>query len=171
MRIESHLPLDRRLPGGITAYSDDGTALFEPAPARGKADNGNAAKMGNPDRVTTLKGGDHPAGSYLVTRVQFGKLPAHSYGACFLGLVATKGDAYLAADNGRAGIGIHGGPLAADGSLRATEGCLRIRDDTAAQLGHLVQAELEAGRAVSYECLNIAPPAPDAALAVRGVTA
>ena len=82
--------------------------------------------------------GDHPFGTYRVTMLEPGKLPAHTYGPGFLLLDPVAGDALEGKEHGRAGLGIHGGAPLPDGTLRATDGCLRVRNDTAeALLAHV----------------------------------
>jgi hypothetical protein len=64
-----------------------------------------------------------------VVSMELDKQPSHSYGAAFLLLDPQSGDALSAKMLGRTGLGIHGGDLAPDGALRATEGCLRTTNE------------------------------------------
>jgi len=97
-------------------------------------------------------------GTYRCVAVNFAKWPPRSYGAAFILLDPQTGDAYLAKDNGRAGLAIHGGDPDQNGALRATEGCLRLYNDVALELGRLVDAEIKAGRDVPYACLHLVEP-------------
>lgn len=141
MRLHSKLPLNRWLPGVLTVEDDGGNVVLGPFPCRGKADNYDAEKHGNPDRYPTLPYGDHPYGSYRVAAVQADKQPARSYGPFFLLLDPVSGDAWKGRQNGRAGIAIHGGDPAPDptpwGPLRATDGCLRTENEAVTQIAKL----------------------------------
>src|SRR2546427_11222285 len=148
MRIVSNLPSDRLQTGSLTATNDAGVVILGPVPARGKADGQIAAAHANPDRDPERIDGDHPTGTYRVVRVEHDKSPTHSYGPRFLLLDPIDGDALIAKKNGRAGLAIHGGDSAPDGSLRATEGCLRVSNETALAVAGLVEPELAAGRTV-----------------------
>lgn len=125
MRLHSWLPLNRWQSGRIVVEHDDGVVVAGPWACRGKADSQAAAGHHNADRYPTLPYGDHPYGTYIVVAVEPNKQPAHSYGPCFLLLDPQTGDALKAKQNGRTGLGIHAGDPNDDGSLRATEGCLR----------------------------------------------
>ena len=155
MRIHSNLPGDRLKVGSLTVTDDAGTVQLGPVPARGKADSQLAAAHGNPDRDSEHVDGDHPTGTYRVVLVEHDKSPAHSYGPFFFLLDPLGGDALIAKENGRSGLAIHGGDPAGDGSLRATEGCLRVSNAAVTALSGLVEPELAAGRAVLYECSAI----------------
>jgi len=157
MKIHSSLPPDRLKAGSLIVTDDAGTVLWGPVAARGKADGQIAAAHGNPARDPERVDGDHPTGSYRVVRVEQDKSPAHSYGPFFFLLDPVDGDAEIAKRNGRTGLAIHGGDPTADGSLRATEGCLRITNAAATALAGFVKPELSAGRAVSYECTEAEP--------------
>ena len=156
MKIRSILPRDRMRAGTIDVVNDAGDVIFGPVAARGKADSQIAAAHGNPTRDPTHVDGDHPAGTYHVVHIQRDKPTPHSFGPFFLLLDPTGGDALIAKKNGRAGLAIHGGDPAADGSLRATEGCLRVTNAASVSIGELVAAELAAGRPVIYECSEFA---------------
>jgi L,D-transpeptidase catalytic domain len=146
---------DRWQAGSVTATDDSGTLIFGPASACGKADGQIASAHGNPARDPKRIDGDHPTGGYRVVRVEHNKPPAHSYGPFFFLLDPIEGDALVAKTNGRTGLAIHGGDPAPDGALRATEGCLRVSNETAAALVRLVEPELAAGRSVEYECTEV----------------
>ena len=152
MKLVSFLPGNRLVAGSLTVTDDTGAIVFGPVPVRGKADGQIAAAHGNPGRDPERIDGDHPTGRYRVVRVEKDKPPAHSYGPCFLLLDPVGGDALIAKQNGRSGLAIHGGDPAPDGSLRATEGCLRVSNATATVLAGFIDPELAAERAVEYEC-------------------
>jgi hypothetical protein len=57
----------------------------------------------------------------------------------FLLLDAIEGNPFMVKRNGRAGPAIHGGDPAIDGSLRATEACLRMSNDVVTVRGNLVK--------------------------------
>ena len=155
MKIRSVLPRDRMRAGTIDVVNDAGDVIFGPVAARGKADSQIAAAHANPNRDPTRVDGDHPAGTYRVVHVERDKPTAHSFGPFFLLLDPTGGDALIAKTNNRTGLAIHGGDPAADGSLRATEGCLRVTNAAAVSIAGLVQPELAAGRPVIYECADL----------------
>lgn len=137
MIIRARLPMNRRLPGVLT-LEDDGTVLLGPYPCRGKADGAVAEFHGNAQRLPWIPYGDHPAGAYRVVLVQRDKPPHRTYGPFFILLDPVSGDAARAKMNGRTGIAIHGGDAVADGSLRATEGCLRTTNEAVTFLAALV---------------------------------
>lgn len=153
MKIHVELPRDRTKTGALWVLSDNGETLYGPRRCRGKADNAEAASHGNPSRDPTRPFGDHPSGAYRVVLIEDGKLPAHSYGHHFLLLDPTAGDALVAKRNGREGLALHDGDLNPDGSLRATEGCLRVDPDTSDAVVALLRPTL-ALAAVSYECVD-----------------
>ena len=76
----------------------------------------------------------------------------HSYGPYFIQLNPVSGDAWTARQNGRTGIGLHGGDLAADGSLRATYGCGRLDNDVLERLVALLRPQIDANTSIFYEC-------------------
>lgn len=129
-----------------------GELLFGPIRARGEADNQNAAKHDNIIEDPTRVGGDHPAGLYLVTQIVPFTPASPTYGPAFVRLDPLGGEALEAKLNGRTGIGIHGGDLGVNESLRATYGCLRLDNDAVEELLALVAKELTARREVLYEC-------------------
>lgn len=151
VRLEAVLPWNREAEGTILAY-DAAEAVVGPSRARGEADNTAAAAASNVQEDPRRAFGDHPFGLYRVVHVAWHPSPADSYGPAFLALDPIDGEALTAKQNGRAGLGIHGGRLGGGGILRATYGCLRVEDAVAEALGLLVTRELEAGRPVFYRC-------------------
>ena len=153
MKLWSELPEDRSQPGGIFYVVEGGKIALGPVPAFGEADNSAAKKAGNETEDPTRPFGDHPWGLYRVMGVRDKPEPARSYGPAFLPLDPVHGEALAAEESGRTGLGIHGGDPAADGSLRVTHGCLRLRNADAAKLAALVQRKLKTPNAtVFYEC-------------------
>lgn len=92
--------------------------------ARGKADNGRAAREGNPARSSILPYGDAPLGDYADSTV----VKTHNVrlGHSWIPIVGISDDALKAAENGRTGLGIHAGRSDTDGNLVATYGCVRL---------------------------------------------
>ena len=133
MNLRSSLPLDR-WKSGVLVVEDNSKIVLGPFLCLGKADNAMAASHSNPSRINTLPFGDHPFGTYVIVGIQKDKQPTHSYGPYFLLLEPFSGDALVAKYNGRVGLAIHGGDLNANGSLRATEGCLRTTNDAVTQI-------------------------------------
>ena len=161
MRITAQLRRSRR--PGTNDWVGEGTIFAsEPdvAPARcyADADGAAAAAHGNPTEDPLRAFGDHPVGLYLVIAVRWSTTESErqKYGPVRLRLDPLAGDALKAKRNGRDGLCIHGGPLAADGRLRATNGCLRTDDETAIALAKAVERELHAERSVGYACEEIA---------------
>lgn len=152
MKLRSLLPRNRELPGDFWIDGSDGTCIFGPVRCRGEADNSGAAAHGNVIEDPTKSYGDHPSGLYRIAKVVWDPTPPRSYGPCFMLLDPKDGEALKAKQNGRSGIGIHGGDLAGDGTLRVTFGCLRLDNDDAAAVGHLVEEGLAIGP-IDYECL------------------
>ncbi len=158
MKIYSRLPKDREQPGIVWWVKRSGVAdgareiIVGPYRARGEADNSGAAAHGNVQEDPARAYGDHPSGYYRVNRVADDPQPPRSYGPFFLGLDPVDGEALQAKRNGRVGLGIHGGDLGPEQILRPTFGCLRVDNQTIIDLAQDVQAELQAGRQVLYEC-------------------
>jgi hypothetical protein len=118
----------------------DGEPIFT-CPVRGKADSQRAKNRDNRYRDPKLPWGDTPAGLYKPAEWVSFVQPHKSFGTGFLPLVGASGDALKAVENGRTGLGLHGGAgecLELPGKLylKATYGCLRVRDS---DLNHLMQ--------------------------------
>lgn len=126
MFINVFLPRDRTRPGYLHLFDSDGERLLAEVPCRGKADNQQAAKNGNPTRNPTRPYGDTPAGVYMPSRVTRYDPPHKTFGKYAILLEGEAGDALKARENGRSGLAIHGGR--GDGRLIATYGCIRVRD-------------------------------------------
>lgn len=129
---------------------------MKPARCYADADSADAAAHDNPTEDATRPFGDHPFGEYRVVDVRWTvtERDRRRYGPVRLVLDPIAGDALKAKENGRAGLAIHGGPTR-DGALRATNGCLRVDDDTAEALASAASTALRAGRLVTYVCEEI----------------
>ncbi len=154
MKLLATLPANRSLVGTLVILGGDADqdVVAGPFRCRGKADGQIAARNGNPSRDPLRPFGDHPDGVSRVIAVQRDKPPARAYGPAFVLLSPVGGPAYQARLNGREGLALHGGALNEDGTLRSTEGCLRLDHDSATRVADLLDAERTAGREVFYEC-------------------
>lgn len=138
MMLRALLPRNRWNSGRLWVETSAGAILAGPWPCRGKADGQIALLHGNPSRDPTKPYGDHPTGTYKVSALIHNKPPVRSYGPCFILLDPVGGEALMAEEAQRLGLAIHGGDLTAEGTLRATEGCLRVTNTTATILAGLV---------------------------------
>lgn len=151
MKLLARLPLDREAEGEFQVLADTGV-LLGPVRCRGEADNAGALTHGNVQEDPTKSHGDHPYGVYRCRTLVRDPHPARSYGPFFLSLAPVGGEALVAWQNGRRGLGIHGGDLGAGSTLRATYGCLRLDNETMETLARLVAPRLDAGEDLVYEC-------------------
>ena len=152
MKLVIRLPANRWLPGQAALIAGDGAELGS-WPCRGKADDklatlaGNAPS-GNPSRRDPRKrNGDTPAGAWQNCRTV--KRPSKlndRIGAAWIPLPhecaaddATRDLLDPERDGHRDGLAIHAGR--GDGELKATEGCVRMRDKDLAALLALVGEE------------------------------
>lgn len=146
--ISVELPADRSQLGTLRLLADDGTLVAGPFQAYGKADGGTAANHGNPSRNTVLPFGDTPLGTYSVPGLEgtgdsTGR-STHSYGPNgAIRLNPTSGDASTAAGLGRQYLLIHGGDLNASGSLRPTNGCIRLSNTDMVSLINAIAVEAQ----------------------------
>lgn len=142
MQIAITLPRDRRNLGRLRLF--DGNVERFACPCYAKADSIAAAGAGNPTRDPFRRNGDTPLGQYRGTMERKPMEPERSYGKWPpIRLNPIGGDALTAHNNGRRGLLIHGGHLSPHGTLRATNGCLRIEDRHANEiLARLKQAGL-----------------------------
>lgn len=135
-RIKIYLPADRRRKGVLRVFRGPTQEYMMDAPCLGKADNGRAAKAGNPDRDPALPYGDTPAGEYAPAKyVRFAE-PRPRIGEGWIPMTGISGQAGDAVRGGRTGLGIHAGR--GDGRLVPTYGCLRMLDRDMAWLAKLV---------------------------------
>ena len=75
----------------------------------------------------------------------------HTYGPYFLRLDPQTGEAFRAKQQGREGIGIHGGAAGPGNTLRATFGCLRLDSASIEVVAQLVEQEFIQQFIVLYE--------------------
>lgn len=164
MKLYAMLPPNREAEGVIWGV-EDGRVVFGPERSRGEADNTGAFKAGNVQEDPTRAFGDHPYGTYRITDVVRDPAPARSYGPAFLKLAPVSGQAWEARQNGRTGLGIHGGDPGPNDTLRPTFGCLRVTNEVAERLAGLVERQLAAIGECWYECVeqgtaaHVRPPA------------
>jgi hypothetical protein len=127
LRFHIFLPRDRYKPGRLHVFDATGRLIHSDVPVLGKADNGRAAKAGNPDRAPMQPFGDTPTGSYVPTRrVMFGA-PHDRLGKGWFPIEGATGDALVACTaGGRTGLGLHAGR--GNDRLVPTYGCLRVLD-------------------------------------------
>lgn len=147
-KIHVWLPKNRLETGSLTLFWGRMEPYFS-CPVRGKADNNEARKHKNKHRDVTLPYGDTPAGACepaewipISPRAREYK----SFGQGFLRLQGVSGAFKDAMDNGRTGMGLHGGAgecLELPGKLylKATYGCLRVRDSDLNRLMDLTEGE------------------------------
>ena len=135
-RIDIELPFNRLGEGTLRLIGQDGDALLT-ARCRGKADGRKAAREGNRTRSPLLPYGDTPSGIYQPTRVHHFPQQAKSrLGPAWMPIIGVHGDALAARQNGRVGLGIHGGR--GDAKLIATYGCVRMLDKDFGRLAELL---------------------------------
>lgn len=125
------LPRDRTLPGVMRVtrgglFSDDDELILPEIPCRGKADSARAAREGNPSRDPLKPYGDTPSGEYEETQIEMLGHANSRVGKGWIPMQGRSGDALAALENGRSGLGIHGGR--GNRGLMATHGCVRVRD-------------------------------------------
>ncbi len=120
------LPFNRDRSGNLAVEIDGRTIRNYEVLGRGSRGPGDTAFRAN---------GNTPTGDYDATTFQQ-KDNQNSYGPVALRLKAVSGDALIAHDAvGRDGLLIHGGSLGGpgywrgQGQLRATHGCLRLRNE------------------------------------------
>jgi hypothetical protein len=140
-RIQIDLPRDRTRLGELRFYADSMDQLFS-CPCLGKSDNIEASAAGNPHRLTTIRNGDTPTGTFRVLGVRSmggSSAALHSYGPHkTISIEGTSGDALKAKINGRFGLLIHGGAARTNGGLRPTLGCPRVSNESMAKLNELM---------------------------------
>jgi L,D-transpeptidase catalytic domain len=146
LRIDVDLPLDRTQTGRLRLIREtDGANLTGDMPVLGRASRKQAEAVGNADRVSTLRNGHTPTGSYKIHQLAptgdgTGR-SSYSYGphGAYV-LEPISGDALTAKQNGRTGLLIHSGDPGEGGLLRATLGCLRLSNDNMRRLIEAVRA-------------------------------
>lgn len=137
VQITVKLPQNRDKSGTLTVESKGGQPRTYEVLGRGSRGPGDTSFQTN---------GNTPTGDY--SGVQFERKDnARSYGPVALRLQAKSGDALIAHDGfGRDGLLIHGGDLGGagywrgEGELRATHGCLRLRNEDMINLQTYVES-------------------------------
>ena len=152
MRLLAELPLDREAEGRFTVFSDEGAVLYGPRRCCGEADDTEEQRHGTADDDPVHLFGDHPYGQSRITAVEPNKQPWRSYGPFFVRLLPISGEALRGWEEGRRGLGLHGGDLGPDSTLRPTYGCLRCDNETMEAVVKLLMVEFGAARPVVYEC-------------------
>lgn len=79
--------------------------------------------------------GNTPLGGYATTFVSHLPKPVLGIGSLWIPIDPVSGDALKAEQNGRTGLGIHGGR--GNGALKPTHGCIRLRDKDMAELARI----------------------------------
>jgi hypothetical protein len=146
LRIDVDLPFDRTQTGTLRLIREsDGANLTGGLPVLGRASTKQAEAVGNPNKLSTLRNGHTPTGSYKIHQLAptgdgTGR-SSYSYGphGAYV-LEPVSGDALTAKANGRTGLLIHGGDPGAGGLLRATLGCLRLSNENMLRLIEAVRA-------------------------------
>lgn len=156
MNLLAELPMDREAEGQFSVLDDEGHCVLGPVRCRGEADDAEEARHGTPDDDSIGVFGDHPFGKSRLTAIEQNKQPVRSYGRFFFRLFPLTGEAKAGWKAGRRGLGLHGGDLGLDGTLRPTFGCLRLDNETCEALAKLLAPEFAAGRPVLYECRALA---------------
>lgn len=137
MNILILLPRDRLTAGRLHLFDQRGDKLAS-YHVLGKADNERAAREGNADRDPTRPYGDTPRGRFEMTAVTDSPNP-DKLGRRWIPLVGVEGDALLATERGRVGLGIHAGR--GDERLVVTFGCPRLLNRDMAELEKLLGTE------------------------------
>lgn len=118
------LPTYRRLPGLLRLFDGNGRRLLYDIPCRGKADGRTAVEQGNPMRDPTRPWGDAPSGFFKPAAVVRYPESRRGIGYFFLPFEGIAGDGLKAKQNGRTGLGLHGG--GGNERLAETGGCIRL---------------------------------------------
>ena len=126
------LPEDRNRCGVLYVRDPGGAVLAGPFPALGRAADVLAARAGNPQRLRTRPGGDTPLGRFRLKGFQASH-PSHvhsfgPYGRILL--TPVSGEAALAEAAGRLELALIGGRLGPFDRLRATDGAVRLHDQS-----------------------------------------
>lgn len=123
---------DRRQPGELALYAPGGLALGAQPLFRCSCTGRSAGHATNPTRDPLKFRGHTPTGDYAVTFVTALARPSTGIGSLWIGLDPIGGQAQLAENAGRTGLGIHGGR--GDQVYKMTHGCIRLLDKDMAAL-------------------------------------
>jgi len=134
---------ENRSESGIIVIKKNGKSVFN-AEALGRGNKGNGITWDQKD-------GNTPTGTYTATKWEdTSNWPMSSYGPNgAIRLVPSSGNALIAStDHKRSGFLIHGGAPGGkdywrgEGELRATQGCIRVSNETINKLRKLLLDEL-----------------------------
>lgn len=130
------LPADRTRPGRFSLFAagKDGSqgAPMITGPCLGRSAGLFDKVTGTVRRDRLQYRGDTPLGDYAVTFVSQLAKPITGIGSIWIGLDPVAGEALRAEQNGRRGLGIHGGR--GNSRLMPTHGCVRLTDADMAAL-------------------------------------
>lgn len=132
--IRIYLGEDRFKPGRLQYWSASTQLLFS-CDCLGRSAGILDALTGAVRRDPLKYRGNTPLGGYALTFVSHLAKPIRGIGSIWIGLDPVSGDALTAEQNGRTGLGIHGGR--GDGALKPTHGCIRLRDRDMAELARI----------------------------------
>lgn len=136
---------ENRSESGILVVKQNGKSVFN-AEALGRGNKGNGVTWDQRD-------GNTPTGTYIATKwVDTANWPLSSYGPNgAIRLKPKSGNALIAGtDHKRSGFLIHGGSVGGkdywrgEGELRATQGCIRVSNETISKLKKLLFDDLNA---------------------------
>lgn len=130
-RLIIKLPKDRRELGELRLFAPGGGVSGKPifsCLCLGRS----AGHASNPSRDPLKYRGHTPTGLYATTFVTALARPIAGIGSLWIGLDPIAGQAQLAENAGRTGLGIHGGR--GDDAYKMTHGCIRLRDTDMAAL-------------------------------------
>ena len=119
------LPADRTRPGQMALFDAIGDQKFTAA-CLGRSAGIFDKVTGTVRRDRLQFRGDTPLGDYAVTFVSQLAKPITGIGSIWIGLDPEGGEALRAEQNGRRGLGIHGGR--GNSRLMPTHGCVRLTD-------------------------------------------
>lgn len=131
--IRIYLPDDRFLPGRLQYWSPASQLLFS-CDCLGRSAGILDALTGTVRRDPLKYRGNTPLGGYALTFVSHLAKPIAGIGSIWIGLDPISGEALKAEQNGRTGLGIHGGR---GETLKPTHGCIRLRDTDMRELARV----------------------------------
>lgn len=148
MNISIYLHRDRSIPGILELREGVGVALLPPlvSTCLGQSDKATAEKNGNPGRDPIKPYGHIPTGQYT-GKVTVAGASLRSYGP-HKRILLTPVDGECAKATERWGLMIHGGEPKPNGDFRPTHGCVRVSNETMAELVSLVGDQIADVRVV-----------------------
>jgi hypothetical protein len=121
---------DRTKPGALTLFGPDGKILHS-CICLGRSAGWFDKVRGIVNRDPLVYRGNTPTGEYALTSVAVLPKPMTGIGTLWATLDPVGGQAQVAENLGRRGLGIHGGR---GETLKPTHGCIRLRDSDMAAL-------------------------------------